>query len=131
VRADRQDSVGTPHSGIATVTIHFEGASWAEETDQVRHVVPAGGVDWVQAGSGVWHRGGPAPGTDVAAFQLWLALDEDRELEPAASRYFRAEELPVQGPVRVVLGAFQGARSPVPVPVPAPAGCRANRDRAT
>jgi redox-sensitive bicupin YhaK (pirin superfamily) len=103
-----------PHSGIATVTIHFEGGSWAEETDQVRHFVPAGGVEWVRAGSGVWHRGGPEPDTDLAAFQLWLALDEQTELEPAASRYFRAEELPVEGPVRVVLGEFHGMRSPVP-----------------
>jgi redox-sensitive bicupin YhaK (pirin superfamily) len=105
-----------PHSGIATVTINFEGGSWAEETDQVRHLVPAGGVEWVQAGGGVWHRGGPEPGTDVAAFQLWLALDEDRELEPAASRYFRAEDLPEHGPVRVVLGTFNGTRSPIPAP---------------
>lgn len=105
-----------PHSGIATVTIHFEGGSWAEETDQVRHLVPAGGVEWVQAGGGVWHRGGPAPGADVAAFQLWLALEQDRELEPAASRYFRAEDVPEVGPVRVILGEYGGRRSPVPAP---------------
>ena len=52
----------------------------------------------------------------MAAFQLWLALDEERELEPAASKYFRADELPAEGPVRVVLGEFNGTRSPVPAP---------------
>ena len=105
-----------PHSGIATVSVFFEGASWTEESDQVRHRVPAGGVEWVQAGGGVWHRGGAEPGEGVAGFQLWLALDEDRELEPSASAFFPPEQVPSRGPVRVALGEYEGLQSPVPSP---------------
>jgi len=103
-----------PHSGIATATVHFDGASWAEETNGSRHDVPAGGLEFVRAGGGVWHRGGPSGGGRVTAFQLWLALNEEQELMPAAAQYFAPDELPTQGPVRVVLGEYAGHRSPVP-----------------
>ena len=103
-----------PHSGIATATVTFEGTLWAEESTGQRHRLPPGGMEWVQAGSGVWHRGGPAPETDrVAGFQLWLALGEARELEDASARYVPPAELPTSGPVRVVLGTHEGAASPV------------------
>lgn len=103
-----------PHSGIATATVHFDGASWAEETNGSRHDVPAGGLEFVRAGGGVWHRGGPSGGGRVTAFQLWLALDQEQELLPAVAQYFAPDELPTQGPVRVVLGEYAGHRSPVP-----------------
>lgn len=105
-----------PHSGIATVTLHFEGESWTEESDQSVHALPAGGVEWVCAGQGIWHRGGAKAGNAVRGFQLWLALGEDEELQPSASATFPPAELPTSGAVRVVLGEFDGLRSPVPAP---------------
>lgn len=106
-----------PHSGIATVTVHFEGASWAEESNGAKHDVPAGGAEWVQAGEGVWHRGGPAESAEnIKAFQLWLALGNERELLPAISEYYSPAELPTDGPVRVILGEFDGFKSNVPSP---------------
>lgn len=104
-----------PHSGIATATVVFDGESWAEESNRSQHSVPAGGVEWVRAGGGVWHRGGVKAG-GLRGFQLWLALDEEQELLPASAQYIRPEQLPTDGPVRVVLGEFRGHRSPVPSP---------------
>lgn len=106
-----------PHSGIATVTIHFEGASWAEESNGEKHNVPSGGAEWVLAGKGVWHRGGPAEGHKVIkAFQLWLALDPTNELRLAQSQYFSPETLPILDNVKVILGEYKGVKSPVQSP---------------
>ena len=49
-----------PHSGIATLTYLAEGSVNYEDTNGATGVLPAGGVEWMQAGGGVWH--GPATG---------------------------------------------------------------------
>jgi len=106
-----------PHSGIATATVTFEGTLWAEESTGVRHRLPPGGLEWMQAGLGVWHRGGPTPDTDrVAGFQLWLALGAAAEREAPAAQYFPPENMPIVGPVRVVLGSHEGRISPAAAP---------------
>ena len=63
-----------PHSGIATLTYVLEGAVSFIDPDNVKGTLPAGGIEWMQAGRGMWHSGrlgkaGPPPG-----FQLWMAL---------------------------------------------------------
>jgi redox-sensitive bicupin YhaK (pirin superfamily) len=120
VRLEPTGSMGFgwhPHSGIATVTSHFVGSSWAEESDGRRHLVPAGGLEYVRAGGGIWHRGGAAPGvSQLTAFQLWLALPEEQELRPGRSEYYAPESIPRQGVVRVLLGEYDGLRSPVNAP---------------
>src|SRR3982750_905975 len=62
-----------PHSGIATVTVVLEGALRYAETTGKAGLLPAGGVEWMRAGNGVWHTGAPEPG-GVRGFQLWVAL---------------------------------------------------------
>src|SRR5262245_52445243 len=62
-----------PHSGIATVTVMLEGGVRVAETTGTDLVLPAGGVEWMRAGGGVWHTGAPQPGR-ARAFQLWVAL---------------------------------------------------------
>lgn len=49
-----------PHSGIATLTYLIEGAIRYEDTTGKAGTLPAGGVEWMMAGGGVWHTGGPA-----------------------------------------------------------------------
>ena len=60
-----------PHSGIATVTVMLEGAVRFAETTGKDGVLPAGSVEYMQAGNGVWHTGAPEAGR-VRAFQLWI-----------------------------------------------------------
>src|SRR5437867_3137496 len=62
-----------PHSGIATVTVMLQGSVQFAETTGRRGVLPAGGIEWMRAGNGVWHTGAPDEGR-VKAFQLWVAL---------------------------------------------------------
>src|SRR5712692_484492 len=42
-----------PHSGIATVTYIAEGSVRYEDTNGATGLLPAGGVEWMQAGGGV------------------------------------------------------------------------------
>src|SRR5687768_17190712 len=44
-----------PHSGIATLTYIAEGSVSYEDTNGATGLLPARGVEWMQAGSGVWH----------------------------------------------------------------------------
>ena len=46
-----------PHSGIATVTVALDGAIRAVDTTGADVVLPAGGIEWMRAGNGVWHTG--------------------------------------------------------------------------
>src|ERR1700756_1469489 len=43
-----------PHSGIATLTYIAEGSVSYEDTTGAKGVLPAGGVEWMRAGGGVW-----------------------------------------------------------------------------
>lgn len=105
-----------PHSGIATVSYLFEGAASYEESNGSRGVIPAGGVEWMRAGGGVWHTGGSAGAGALRGYQLWVALPAALENGPAESRYLAPAEVPVVGPARVILGRLGEARSPVPSP---------------
>src|SRR5262249_42907111 len=70
-----------PHSGIATVTVMLDGAIRYAETTGRSGVLPAGGVEWMRAGLGVWHTGAAEPGR-AKAFQLWVALPPELENAP-------------------------------------------------
>lgn len=104
-----------PHSGIATVTVVFDGAVRYAETTGSSGVLPAGSVEWMQAGNGVWHTGAPEP-EGVKGFQLWVALPPELENAPNASRYVMPHEVPVEGPARVILGAYRSSQSPIDAP---------------
>jgi redox-sensitive bicupin YhaK (pirin superfamily) len=104
-----------PHSGIATVTVVLEGSLRFAETTGRAGVLPAGSIEWMRAGNGVWHTGTHVPG-GVAGFQLWVALPPEFENAPNASHYVMPEEVPVEGPVRVILGAYGKAKSPIDSP---------------
>jgi redox-sensitive bicupin YhaK (pirin superfamily) len=104
-----------PHSGIATVTVVFDGAVRYAETTGSSGTLPAGSVEWMQAGNGVWHTGAPEP-EGVKGFQLWVALPPELENAPNASRYVMPEEVPVEGPARVILGVYGRSKSPIAAP---------------
>src|SRR5262245_28669976 len=104
-----------PHSGIATVTVPLDGAIRIADTTGADVVLPAGGIEWMRAGHGVWHTGQVEPG-GARAFQLWVALPPELENAPSASLYVQPEEVPVVGPARVILGSYAGATSPIDAP---------------
>jgi len=104
-----------PHSGIATVTVVLEGAVRFAETTGKSGTLHAGSIEWMRAGNGVWHTGAPDP-SGVAGFQLWVALPPDMENAPNASHYVMPGEVPIEGPARVILGAYGSAKSPIAAP---------------
>lgn len=105
-----------PHSGIATLTVLLEGQVGYEETTGVKGVLNAGGVEWMRAAAGVWHTGTMNGRERVKGFQLWLALPPELENGAPQSRYLSNEEVPVDGPARVVLGRYGDAVSAIPAP---------------
>lgn len=105
-----------PHSGIATVTFLSEGDVRYEDSTGQAGLLPAGGVEWMRAGNGVWHTGAPVGDTPGRGFQLWVALPAALENAPAQSQYLAPELVPQVGPVRVLLGEYGAAHSPVAAP---------------
>ena len=105
-----------PHSGIATLTTVLQGGMAYEDTTGKRGQVNEGGLEWMKAGKGVWHDGGPLEGDPLRVFQLWVALPEHEELSPPESQYIPAEAVEQEGPVRVILGQHGLARSPIRAP---------------
>ena len=105
-----------PHSGIATLTYIAEGSVSFEDTNGARGLLAAGGVEWMRAGSGVWHGGGAGEPGRARGFQLWVALPPHLELGPSVSLYQGADDVPMAGPARVLLGSYEGARSAIDSP---------------
>lgn len=107
-----------PHSGIATLTYLIEGAIRYEDTTGKAGTLPAGGVEWMMAGGGVWHTGGPASSGRIRGFQLWVAMPPELENAPAHSQYLEPQALPQAGPAKVLLGRYGDKSSPVAAPSP-------------
>jgi redox-sensitive bicupin YhaK (pirin superfamily) len=105
-----------PHSGIATVTFMIEGDLRYEDTTGQSGVLQSGGVEWMRAGNGVWHNGGPIPESAVLGYQLWLALPASQENAPPETIYLPPSSIPEDGPVRVLLGRHGPALSPLKAP---------------
>jgi redox-sensitive bicupin YhaK (pirin superfamily) len=103
-----------PHSGIATLTVLHEGAIEYQETTGVSGILPAGGVEWMRAGRGVWHTG--AALQQAKGFQLWIALPAELENAACQSHYLSAHEVTEDKPARVILGSYGRAKSAIPAP---------------
>jgi redox-sensitive bicupin YhaK (pirin superfamily) len=108
-----------PHSGIATHTTIVEGSVLYADSTGKSGTLRARGVEWMQAGSGVWHGGGPGPHDgELRGFQLWVALAPPLELAPAHSQYVDAASIPSDDHTRVLLGSYRGVSSAIPYPAP-------------
>jgi redox-sensitive bicupin YhaK (pirin superfamily) len=107
-----------PHSGIATLTYLLEGSVSFIDPDNVRGTLSSGGVEWMQAGRGMWHGGGLDKTGRTRGFQLWIALPPELELGPAISICQAREEVPLGGPAHVLLGSYGAASSAIVSPSP-------------
>jgi redox-sensitive bicupin YhaK (pirin superfamily) len=52
----------------------------------------------------------------IKSFQLWVALPPERELAPAFSQHLSYNDIPADGPARVLLGSSGQAVSPINAP---------------
>ncbi|MDD5142413.1 pirin family protein [Methanoregula sp.] len=123
-RADRPDEYLAgfpwhPHRGIETVTYMLEGR--VEHGDSMGHKgdVPAGGVQWMTAGSGIIHQEMPKPvDGKMGGFQLWVNLPRESKMMDPRYQELRADEiprvtLPEGAEVRVICGSVGGVTGPV------------------
>ena len=107
-----------PHSGLATITVIVDGdLRFDDPTDGTGHI-GFGGFEWMRAGNGVWHGKELSGGTSARAkgFQLWIALAPELEHSAVDSQYVEARHVPITGPAHVILGSYEGARSPARSP---------------
>jgi redox-sensitive bicupin YhaK (pirin superfamily) len=107
-----------PLSGIATLTYVVEGQVSYIDPDNVRGTVPTGGVEWMQAGRGMWHGGGVDRAGRTRGFQLWIALPPELELGPTVTDPQAPEDVQEDGPARVLLGRYGSASSAIVSPAP-------------
>src|SRR5258706_3438850 len=105
-----------PHSGIATLSLIFEGQITYEETSGAKGIIEPAGVEWMRAGGGVWHTGGPVGTALVKGYQLWVALPPEMENIESEARYLGRDHFQSHGPARVILGRLGEAASEVPAP---------------
>ena len=105
-----------PHSGIATLTLILSGQASYKETTGREGVIETGGVEWMRAGSGVWHTGGMFGNERLTGFQLWLAMPPELELAEPHSQYLGASDFDFAGPARVIAGEYDGVKSIVESP---------------
>jgi len=101
------------HSGIATLTVLLQGATRYEDTKGQPGVLPQGGLEWMQAGGGVWHTGSALLGRHNRGFQLWVALPPTLENATPLSQDIPPERIEAEGPTRVLLGHLGAARSAI------------------
>lgn len=107
-----------PHSGIATLTYQLDCDAEVDDTSGQKILVRRGGLEWMQAGGGVWHRGSLTGSPHVTGFQLWLALPAGLEDAAANALYVSPEQVPEVDGVKVLVGSYQGLLGPVPAPSP-------------
>lgn len=109
-----------PHSGIATLSYLIDGRMDLIDPDGHTVVLPSGGVEWMQAGRGMWHGGsvGDSDHRRVRGFQLWVALPPALELGPTVAAFQSTEQIVSVGPARVLLGNYGGVSSVIQAPSP-------------
>lgn len=107
-----------PHSGIATVTVFAEGYMNYDDSIGGSGKIEYGGVEWLKAGNGVWHGKEMSMGdvSRLRAFQLWLSLPPELENSEPEGRFIEAKDMVHAGPAYVMVGEYEGKKSPVPAP---------------
>jgi len=112
-----------PHKGFETVTIVYEGAVEHRDSTGAGGVIAPGDVQWMTAASGILHEEYHAPafarkGGDFEMVQLWVNLPaRDKSANPGYQSLRNADiptvALPAgAGTLRVIAGAFGGAKGP-------------------
>ena len=112
-----------PHTGLATVTLLFDGEVEHLDSGGFGNTVRPGEVNLMIAGKGVSHSEFSTSSTSVLhGVQLWYALPEDLRHDPETSQHHVSEVARLDGAtVRLHLGSLAGLTSPVDTRVPATA----------
>jgi hypothetical protein len=111
-----------PHRGFETVTLVYSGEVSHRDSAGNGGTIGPGDVQWMTAGSGVMHeefhseafthRGGP-----LKMAQLWVNLPARDKMTAPRYQAIASAQIPVVslaggGELRIIAGAFEGARGP-------------------
>jgi redox-sensitive bicupin YhaK (pirin superfamily) len=102
-----------PHSGIATHTTMLEGGTFYWDSTGKSGTLRENNIEWMKAGSGVWHGGRPIPVEAMRGYQLWVAMPPSLESSPAESHYLDADSVETDGTSRILLGAYGTLKSKI------------------
>ena len=118
VQAGQMEMPIHPHSGIATITVFTDGDVRFDDPDAGQGTIAYGGAEWSRAGGGMWHGKELSSGSSPSfqGFQLWISLPPELENGPSESQYLEAGDMKRAGPAHVIVGAYDGAESPVRAP---------------
>ena len=99
--------------GIGILTLVLSGALAFEDATGTKGTVVAGGFTWTTPGELVWHADDRITDEPLRAFQLWVALSRSPSSFAGESQWVASQEVQEEGSVRVALGQFGHARSPL------------------
>jgi redox-sensitive bicupin YhaK (pirin superfamily) len=93
-----------PHRGIETVTYLLKGEVHHEDSTGTKGVIHSGDLQWMTAGSGIFHAEMPKPtlkprtdgfpSTEVRGFQLWVNLPAEHKMVQPKYRNLERENAP-------------------------------------
>jgi len=112
-----------PHRGFETVTIVYAGEVEHRDSTGKGGVIGAGDVQWMTAGSGILHEefhstGYAKSGGPFEMVQLWVNLPAKDKMAAPGYQAITANTIPEvalandAGRVRVIAGAYEGAKGP-------------------
>jgi quercetin 2,3-dioxygenase len=112
-----------PHRGFETVTLAWDGAVAHQDNAGHAGVIGPGDVQWMTAGRGIFHEEYhetefARAGGRMHMMQLWVNLPAKDKTAPPAYQPITAADIPRValpgdgGEVRVIAGAYEGARGP-------------------
>lgn len=112
-----------PHSGIGIIT-YFEGGNLVhDDSGNNDNTIRDGGVQWIRAGAGVWHKEHYVKKSEtisdswkLSIHQLWLQLPPEWEESEVEYQNIQPEDLPLIDNVKIIVGEYQGHTSPLTVP---------------
>lgn len=116
-----------PHIGLAAVTYLFEGELLHRDSLGSEQLITPGDVNWMTAARGIVHSERPPPHqlgrqATMHGLQAWVALPAEAEEGAPAFEHAGKASLPSSEErgvaLRVLLGEWRGARSPVRVASP-------------
>jgi hypothetical protein len=109
-----------PHRGIETITYVLRGSVAHGDSMGNQDVIHPGEVQWMTAGSGVYHQEMPAGDAQGAmhGFQLWANLPASHKMMDPRYRGVTQKEIPIVGlenggEILVVAGTVGSVRGPV------------------
>ncbi|MBD0402766.1 pirin family protein [Flammeovirga sp. EKP202] len=112
-----------PHSGIGIIT-YFEGGDLVhQDSGENDDIIRSGGVQWINAGGGIFHAEGYRKPLEeeneewsLAIHQLWLQLPEYLEEGETGYQNVQPEEMTVVDNVKVIAGEYQGQKASLDLP---------------